>query len=71
MLMRNQLASDPVNKCRYADFKSAGTGATISGGWPEPVVLLHSKSPQVSCKSCFYIFEKYCLHILTYKRQKQ
>ncbi|KAF2105093.1 hypothetical protein NA57DRAFT_31416 [Rhizodiscina lignyota] len=42
-----QFASDPANKSRFADFKSCGMGATISGGWPEPVMRLHAKGPNV------------------------
>ena len=39
-----KLAND--DKSRFADFKACGTGATIEGGWPAPVVLSHGETPQ-------------------------
>ncbi|KAF9879487.1 hypothetical protein CkaCkLH20_03030 [Colletotrichum karsti] len=33
-----KLASAPANKSKYADFKCAGLGAVIEGGWPIPVM---------------------------------
>ena len=44
VLTRTQLAND--DKSKFADFKACGTGATIEGGWPAPVVLSHGKTPQ-------------------------
>ncbi|KAH8744296.1 hypothetical protein F5883DRAFT_440006, partial [Diaporthe sp. PMI_573] len=33
-----KLADEPSTKGKYADFKCAGLGAMVKGGWPEPVV---------------------------------
>ncbi|KAJ0364983.1 hypothetical protein COL154_000398 [Colletotrichum chrysophilum] len=33
-----KLASEPSNKGKYADFKCAGLGAVVEGGWPIPVM---------------------------------
>ncbi|KAK2608025.1 hypothetical protein N8I77_006662 [Diaporthe amygdali] len=32
------LAAEPSTKGKYSDFKCAGLGAMVKGGWPEPVV---------------------------------
>lgn len=39
----NGLARDPDKKHMYADFKCAGAGATIEGGWPAAVLKLEYK----------------------------
>ena len=41
--LRKRAAEDPD----AADFKMAGSAATIAGGWPEAVVLALDKSPEV------------------------
>ena len=43
-----KLAANLESKNVYADFKCAGNAATIRGGWPEGVYLLHDQSADVS-----------------------
>lgn len=44
-----KLASDVEGKSRYADFKCAGAGATIEGGWPAAVLKLEYKeTPKIA-----------------------
>ena len=43
-----QVAADEKTRNIYADYKTCGVAATIDGGWPEPVVTAHDKSPEVS-----------------------
>src|ERR1700753_4270565 len=38
-----ELAQDPSERSRYADFKCAGAGATIEDGWPAAVMKLEYK----------------------------
>jgi dihydroorotase-like cyclic amidohydrolase len=38
-----KLAHEPHGKSKYADFKCAGAGATIEGGWPAAVLKLEYK----------------------------
>ena len=47
-LSLSQVAADGQTKNIYADYKTCGVAATIDGGWPEPVVTAHDKSPEVS-----------------------
>lgn len=47
-----QLANDPSTKGKYADFKCAGLGAMVKGGWPEPVVrrvFEQAGKPEIVC----------------------
>lgn len=51
-LTSRQLASNFETKGQYSDFKCAGLGAIIAGGWPEPVVrreFEHMGKPEIVC----------------------
>lgn len=41
------LLREATKNADAADFKTATSGATTAGGWPEAVVTLHNKSPEV------------------------
>lgn len=42
------LAADPARVATHSDFKYCGYCAAAPGGWPETVIKLHDKSPEIA-----------------------